>query len=266
LDVPGGFNTQAYGINSLGEVVGYYSGGVFLYSGGSYATLSGMPPSPFAQGLNARHQVVGTYLVHDGANGFLWGGGSYTTIGLGGGSAALGINDAGQVVGQSGTVGWLLSEGRYTVLRVPGSFTTSAAGINNAGQIVGSTVVGGQGFGFLLSGGVYTTFQVPGASVTYAQGINDRGQIAGYYSDSAGNGHGFVLSDGVYAALDVPGATGTGAFGINDAGQLVGDYGDARGGHGFLATPVPEPGGLVLLGIGTLAVIGYGWRAWRRTS
>jgi uncharacterized membrane protein len=99
--------------------------------------------------------------------------------------------------------GFLLDQGNYTTLDVPGAIQmtrTSATGINASGQIVGS---------------YYEVF-------------------------NHDHHHGFLLDQGSYTTLDVPGSSyaDTHATGINDSGQIVGGYTDARG-HGFLATPVP---------------------------
>jgi len=75
------------------------------------------------------------------------------------------------------------------------------------------------------------------------------------------------LSNGSYTPIDVPGAVQTVPYGINDAGDIVGYYTDARDvEHGFLATPVPEPCSLVLLGIGMLSLVGMAWRQHSRTA
>ena len=153
----------------------------------------------------------------------------------------------------------------FTTLDVPGATSTGASGINDLGQIVGGysnpdTTV----HGFLLSSGGYTTLDVPGALGTLPLGINDLGQIVGTYSnDGPGPSriHGFLLSDGGYTTIDVPGSTLTRAYGINNSGQIVGEYMDAGfKSHGFLATPVSEPSAALLLSIGMIAVLGYGWR------
>jgi PEP-CTERM motif len=55
--------------------------------------------------------------------------------------------------------------------------------------------------------------------------------------------------------LDFPDALDTVALGINDAGELVGFYADVSGLHGLLATTIPEPSTLTLLGVGSLSLI-----------
>jgi uncharacterized membrane protein len=117
---------------------------------------------------------------------------------------ATGINNSGQIAGgyQGGgspPQGFLLDQGSYTPLGVPG-FTgdTIASGINDSGQIVGS-------YGFFGDGLVY----------------------------------GFLLDQGTYTTLDVPGSTYTSATGIDDSGQIVEWCAEGFGVHGFLATPTP---------------------------
>ena len=160
----------------------------FLYSGGTYTTLSGPPDSintdPF--GINDRGQIVGEYnsLSDPGSrSAFLYSGGAYTTLSVPNFSQPLGINNRGQIVGvYSGTntgpspLGFLYSGGTYTTLST-GSVFTVAQGINNRGQIVGGysniTPEDLGVYAFLRSGGTYTSFGVPGSTTTYASGIND---------------------------------------------------------------------------------------------
>jgi uncharacterized membrane protein len=144
-------------------------------------------------------------------------------------TSPTGINASGQIVGgyrdAAGWHGFLLDQGSYTTLDVPGAIRTFATGINASGQIVGSYDDAAGTHGFLLDQGSYTTLDfVP-------SGINNLGQIVG------GN---LLYDQGCYITLDVPGSRGTSASGINDSGQIVGGYGDAAGtNHGFLATPAP---------------------------
>jgi hypothetical protein len=93
------------------------------------------------------------------------------------GTNAIGINNAGQIVGEysdgAGIHGFLLGGGTYTALKDPSAPNfTEALGINSAGQIVGDYVPGG---GFLLSGGTYTTLNPPGSVSTIAEDINSKG-------------------------------------------------------------------------------------------
>src|SRR5581483_10498525 len=145
--------------------------------------------------------------------------------------------------------GFLFEGGTYTPIDFPGSNRTEPLGINSSGQVVGDYFGDGRLRGFLLSGGTFLTFDVFGSTQTTGFGVNDLGQVVGRYSAGA-SVHGFLLSDGEFTTLDFPGAAGfSSAEGINAAGQVVGVYQDAGGRfHGFLATPVPQPGTAALVG------------------
>jgi uncharacterized membrane protein len=133
----------------------------------------------------------------------------------------------------------------------PGSFFTEALDMNHAGMIVGSYYDLNGWHGFTLSDGTYTAVNYPGAVYTRANGINDAGMIAGFYENPNGGWHGFTLSGGTYAPLNYPGVVNSYANGINDAGAIVGFYQNATGGeNGFLATPIPVPASVLLLGPG----------------
>jgi probable HAF family extracellular repeat protein len=294
---PLGINDAGQIVGGYHDAVGLTPG--FLLSGGNYTRLD-VPSSlgggfgivyTTAHGINASGQIVGSYAYSVNLRppteyqfGFLLSGSNYTAFSVTGPgpnpiptTGFNGINGAGQIVGGirrivnnsfDGTAqAFVLSAGNPAFFDPPGSINTLASGINNAGQIVGhyQTAMGGPDHGFLLSSGVYTTLDVPGSLATDANGINDLGQIVGQYRDASGKDHGFLYSNGTYTMLDVSGAFSTDASGINDAGQIVGSYltsADPRSSHGFLAAlaPVPEPSTLLLLGIGTLGVIGYAWR------
>ena len=220
---PSAVNFQYTGINSNGQIVGWYSDSSaddfgFLYSGGVYTSLTdpsaqGSPPVVTkAFGINDNGQIVGYYvslnpLIAQGNNefGFLYSGGNYTTL-------------------------------PWPSNNPPGSASVAeATGINKAGQIVGwYRPVGGIEHGYLYSGGSYTVLDAPGGTGnTYAEGINNNGQIVGYFVDAYGADHGFLytISSGKYTVLDDPlasspglHANGTHAYGINDSGQVVGWY------------------------------------------
>ena len=268
LDAPlGTAGTFAIGINDAGQIVGNYSASVgsnfgFLYSGGSYTSLS-VPGAinTFADGINDAGQIVGEYQVDSNyiPQSFLYSEGSYTIINVPGSSnsVATGINSAGEIVGwysvdngpqmSSSRFGFLDAGGVYTTISDPLTqpyWGTNSFGINNAGQIVGYFTAGGplgtsdNGFLFDSATSTFTNLNFPGATFTFANGINDIGEIVGFYVDNSGKDHGFLYSGGSYTTIDNPlGTNGTEAFGINDMGEIVGAYIDSTGlAHGFLAT------------------------------
>jgi hypothetical protein len=106
------------------------------------------------------------------------------------------INNAGQIVGQyhnaSGTHGFLFSGGTYTTIDVPGTRGTALLGINDDGQITGAyTDNNGTHHGFLLTitpdpppSNTTAVMILRGASAsatTVTSTINFSGQYAGYY-------------------------------------------------------------------------------------
>jgi probable HAF family extracellular repeat protein len=214
-----------------------------------------------AFGINDLGQVVGAYYDSSVAvHGFLYSGGSYTTLNAPSSTLteAQGINDAGQIVGQyedsSGAQnGFLYNSSTFAYTTIDYSiYDTQANGINDLGQIVGyftGTAVAGAehvaeaarvvgDHGFLYTSGTLTPLDdtVSGAHDTHAYGINDLDQIVGNFTGSLGDVLGFIDNGGIFSTLIDPlGAKGTFAQGINDAGQIVGYYVDSSGtSHGFL--------------------------------
>jgi probable HAF family extracellular repeat protein len=257
LDDPAGNGgTSPGGINDAGQIVGTYTVVTFshansfstthgfIYAGGTYTTLDAPGAFTFASDINASGQIVGTYNSAGGPyHGFLYSGGTYTTLddpsastSVFGGTHALGINDAGQIVGQfdnaTGRHGFFYNGGNFTTLDVSDpsarAGSTEAIGINASGQIVGDYIdSGGTRHGFLYSGGTYTTLNDPFAingdssstNGTFALGINNLGQIVGYYYGSGSTQHGFIYSGGRYITIDDPlAAKGTIATGIKQSG------------------------------------------------
>jgi uncharacterized membrane protein len=93
--------------------------------------------------------------------------------------------------------GFVIDDGVFTPLKVPGSSVTAAWDINPLGEIVGVYRNSTGAHGFLLQGEDYTqgenytTIDFPGASSTTIFGINARGDIVGSYV-AGGITHGFV--------------------------------------------------------------------------
>jgi uncharacterized membrane protein len=208
------------GINASGDVCGTYqdaAGGFHAYFWGSNdnapitITVPGQIRSVCGS-VNDHGEVVGTYRTPDGSGfdrfGFLLSKGEFTKIDdpnsqpFKGGTEINGINDPGDIVGfyfddNNDIHGFVLSDGVYTTLDVPGATLTIGQGISNPGEIAGQyNDASGNGHGFVLSGGVYTTVDVPGANEfqggTAVYSVNPQGHIVGTYWDADGNQHGFI--------------------------------------------------------------------------
>jgi probable HAF family extracellular repeat protein len=77
--------------------------------------------------------------------------------------------------------GFLIEDGVFTALMVPGSFATNAWDMNPRGDIVGVFQDAAGVHGFVLTADGYTTINVPGATATRVFGINARGDLVGTY-------------------------------------------------------------------------------------
>ncbi len=264
LDPPDSSRTEALGINSYGHIVGNYEDGNhirhgFLLIGDCYTPFD-VPDSTLtgASGINDSDEIVGRYIDADGIqHGYkrLTDGSSYERLPDPPDGTSLqpyAINNSGRIVGWYVDAdgiqhGFLLSEGQYTRTDPPFSTQTFAEGINNFGIIVGAYRVADRARGYVrLSGGrfIYPPDPEPESMLTNAIGINDLGQISGSFIDSRSIRHGFVLEYGQYTPLDPPEGINIYASGINASGWIVGQYTEAATPrvHGYLATPVPEPG------------------------
>ena len=302
-------DSRATDINDLGQVVGnsYNNAGrferAFLWDKGKMIDLGILGSNDIssqANGINNRGQVVGTILYNSSENrmgryrGFLWENGTMTELLPGSqencfrshscyGYSALGINDAGQVVGYSGHPmsmgsparafvlqnGWINDLGLY--LNNYGGYWSTAKKINNAGQVVAVTFVP-----YYLplpfhNGGVFlleNCSAFPGSGqrckvtdlgntdgeYTSVVDINDVGQIIGPFG---------LWENGIVTAPNslLPKNSGwesLSLLAINNSGQIVGSGSFHGKGRGFLMTPgfesVPEPN----LALGLLAFGAFG--------
>jgi len=158
-------------------------------------------------------------------------------------SVARGINNAGQVVGNSnaatGNRAFLWQNGVMTNLGdLPGGYGSVAYGINNAGQVAGTSEAFTGSRAFMWQNDVMTNLGVlPGHVFSSASGINDAGQVVGtsgaptgetfFGNSSASTGQrAFLWQNGIMTNLgvlgEVPEASDySGATGINNSGQVV---------------------------------------------
>jgi probable HAF family extracellular repeat protein len=224
LPTLGGNNSSAFGVNNRGQVAGWAETAttdpscvspqvldikavVYGPRGEVQQQLAAFPgdDAAYALGINDNGDVVGLSGgcgVPDEQNlpalarrPVLWRNGSVFDLGgLGGvtNNYAVGINNAGQIAGQSDppgdatTYAVLWQNGAITPLYpLPGDVSSGFGDINAKGQVVGASCdVIGNCRAFLWDDGVMIDLNslVPPDSplyLTYAEGINDRGEIAG---------------------------------------------------------------------------------------
>jgi uncharacterized membrane protein len=266
VDFPRSNSNVATGINNRGTIVGGYNDAnleavvpgdsAFLLSGNGFQSFTfpgAVQTSAYAS--NESGEIIGAF-SDTGADlhGFTRVGSTYTEFDCPAGTTLpYAINDSGDIVGYcaNSNAGFLLKDGVYTTIAVPGAAATWAEGINNAEVIVGwYTNCNSCPFqGFMYNGGTYTTIDYPGAANTYLAGINDSGLIVGGYGTPVTIGsteyvwpHGFVYSAGTFSSFDAPfGAVAvTEPFAVNNRGEIVGGYVDSAGmTYGFYLKIIP---------------------------
>jgi hypothetical protein len=169
LDITGATTTNLTGVSNLGTTNAGQAVGYFTLGTGQLESFV-MNFSITSTGLN----IAGLQQVN-------FPGSEYTV--------AVKINDRGQIVGlyvdsNGAEHGFLLSNGQYSSIDVPGAVATEALAVNNWGS--------------------------PG--------------IAGNYVDTNGTVHGFVFAGGAFIPVNANFATNLSVNGLNDAGQITGTY------------------------------------------
>jgi probable HAF family extracellular repeat protein len=258
--LPGGNNAQAYGVNDLGEVVGFSENGT-LDAACAKATTS----------------IDGTTgMQQHRFEGVKWepGGTIVPLLPLAGDTVtfAFGINNQGQSVGTSGTcenvsLPWTNPNGPHAVLwdrnGNPTDLGNLGSGDSNIGSAINSQgdVSGNAGFpdgthhGFLWtrkSGIKDITVNQPAFADSFAtivpccNTVNDKDQVVGWAIDPSESGppyfRAFIWENGVMTDLNTLIAADSpwylqAAQAINNAGEITG-YGLINGEvHTFLATP-----------------------------
>ncbi len=203
-----GVNTYGQAINNSGTVVGG-DGQAFLYSGGSMQTLGYLPGGNWsaAYGINNLGEVVGYGTIAPGVfRGFYWNGSALVPLGTLGGatSYATDVNNYGSIVGGSATHdgymnAYLYSGGSMLDLGTLGGTTSYAYGINDNGYVVGYSTTGdGASHAFLYMNGTMIDLnailpQNSGWQLLDAYGINGSNEIVGT-GLYGGAEHAFALS------------------------------------------------------------------------
>jgi probable HAF family extracellular repeat protein len=202
----------------------------------SLGTLGGS--SSVAQGINDKNQIVGYSTTNAGAqHAFVWQNDVFTDLGVltgASGSLAYDINEAGVVVGQSGSrsVRWLPNaSGGYAAAEDLGSLggtSGDAQAVNDGGQITGSSQIpSGVWHAYLWQtkamSDIHPVTLFGESDQTFPWGINNAGAVVGQRFEQLQPSRGFYLhSDGSAELLAGLGGAGSVPIDINDAGTIVG--------------------------------------------
>jgi uncharacterized membrane protein len=180
IDIPGAASTEVLGISANGDMVGDYhvtsktpccftgTHGFLLNSPGNYVQIDFPGPGvilTYVNGINPDGSVVGSY-SDSKAHGFLLSGANAISLEYPNPTTtfmnALGINPRGDIVGRyvdanaPGRHGYLLSDGQYTSIDIPGASFTGATAIDPQGDIVGRFIgADGKFHGFLMRKGEF---------------------------------------------------------------------------------------------------------------
>ena len=262
IDFPNAGSTYCVGIDSSGNISGFYADTVSSYQGfilskGNFSSVSYPGEvSTFLEGLNDVSQVAGTSWISNNSSyiNFVYNvqDQTFTKLKTPAGSITFSnaINDDGTVVGYTlladRTVGfeYSLNAGKFKLILPVNVAFAEAFGITARGQIVGKVVLhnGQSSDSVVFEGGQYRILNIPGVQ-TAVSGINPAGTAyVGSYGGIPSSA--FVYANKVFTTLGFPGAIVTFANGVNNAGQVVGSFIDAAGGnHGFLYSPSSEVAG-----------------------
>jgi probable HAF family extracellular repeat protein len=247
----GGFNSLAWAVNNAGEVVGF-----------STTTTPDDNAMILQLGLPYAYQT----------RAFRWTDGRIEDLGtLGGTDAmALGINERGQIIGNSyinsatstvcglTTGGFLWESGKMLNLGSLGGSCTQVSAINDRGQVVGGSFLAGDQVvhPFLWERGRLVDLRTSGGNFGAAEFINEAGDVAGWQTVAGNDGifHATLWSRGRIIDLGAPGpGQCSQPFGINAYRQVVGitssdcNFGDELGLRAFLWQP-----GLPMVDVNTL--------------
>ncbi len=300
--LPGGVGTVGININEAGHVAGAIDLGpaVDAFIPVRWDGSTPIPVQVLGGGTQAFSTLPWNINNHDQMVGFGWSdgtqryrplswdsNGNVTDLGTLGGAEgfAYGINDAGQVVGQSFTTNddanhaTLWDHGAIVDLGTLGG-ASEAFNINEAGIIVGYSELadGVTTRAVFWNGATPTELPSLGGVGTYsdATDINNLGQMIGYSGLDSNTWHAVVWEHGnvidlnQFLPADLKAAGWVLAFpqAINDHGVIVGwAQNDPTGAiAAFELTPVPVPAAVYLFGTGLIGLAGLARRRMKGTA
>jgi hypothetical protein len=220
---PGSVQTQVTGLNNRGVTVGFWSNtnmGVGKDANFGWVSVHGRfrmadfptgddasPVTDQLLGVNDRDIAVGFWVDGQGNNhGYEYNinTGRFSSVvdpqDKGASLQATAINDRGDIAGNIGSDGYLLTRGgQFITLSAPNASSTMALGVNNFDEVVGVYVPSSnsnalEGFTWTPQHGFRTVDDPQGLDTTTINGVNDFGQVVGFYVNADGFTDGFVAT------------------------------------------------------------------------
>ncbi len=200
------------------------SGGqqAFVSSAGG---LTGLPlgsgTESYAYGINNAGTVVGNTYVNGQSHGTIWT--STGATDLGANTYATAINNSGEVAGSNGGAFVVVDGQVQSLATLAGTEWSAAYGINDAGEVVGDGELSNGTFRGLVwnPDGSVVLLGTLGGSSSQATDVNNSGEVVGFASLANGYQHAFSAMDGMLIDLGTLGGSSY-AYGINDSGEIVG--------------------------------------------
>ena len=212
IDFPGAVFTVALGIGAHGEIVGAYRmpgepnlnfHGFLRASDGRFDRVDSPPhKNTIAQRILPNGTILGCRHDDDfGASmkGAVLGPRNHSETQAFGSMHNGATPDLRRIVGlynyASGdrSAGYLIDDGKFKPLVVPGSSATSAWDVNSAGDVVGTYRDSVGVHGFILTADGFISLNVPTAAMTRVFGINTSGAVVGSF-DAGGRTSGFLAT------------------------------------------------------------------------
>jgi uncharacterized membrane protein len=221
---PPATNGTPVALNDLGGIAGTFldsknvAHGFLLYQGRLTTFMFPGSTGTSVSDMSRNGIIVGGYSTKDGkGHAYMVHAGGFRTITLPGfpnsDLTVTGVNSNGDVVGtiNSDTLpvnGFLLHNGKVTILSFPGADVTQPTSINDEGVVVGGYLVRfvNSNPAFMWKDGVFSNIKPPDSipePFVFANKITNSGVVVGSYQPESG-GTGFALENGTYTKIDAP--------------------------------------------------------------
>jgi uncharacterized membrane protein len=222
--LPPATNGTPVALNDLGGIAGTFldsknvAHGFLLYQGRLTTFMFPGSTGTSVSDMSRNGIIVGGYSTKDGkGHAYMVHAGGFRTITLPGfpnsDLTVTGVNSNGDVVGtiNSDTLpvnGFLLHNGKVTILSFPGADVTQPTSINDEGVVVGGYLVQSVNSNpaFMWKDGVFSNIKPPDSipePFVFANKISNSGVVVGSYQPESG-GTGFALENGTYTKIDAP--------------------------------------------------------------